>query len=71
VTRVEVTNGVEDDRLLLFDDGTHGDAVAGDRTFTRSEVTLRCSLCPAVRPGGRSMAGHAQGRPEQWPDGGQ
>ncbi len=42
VVQVEVTNGGEDDRVVLYDDGTNGDPVAGDRVFTRSEVLLRC-----------------------------
>ena len=35
-------DGVSPDSLELFDDGTHGDSVAGDLVFTRSGFTASC-----------------------------
>ena len=35
-------DGVSPDSLELFDDGTHGDSVAGDLVFTRSGFTVSC-----------------------------
>lgn len=43
VTGVEVTNRDENDRIRLYDDGTHGDTLSGDRIFTREDVVLACS----------------------------
>jgi hypothetical protein len=42
VAGVEVTNRDEDDRIALYDDGTHGDAAADDRVYTASDVLLHC-----------------------------
>ena len=42
VTAVEVTNGGEEDRITLYDDGTHGDVVAGDQVHTAAGVRLAC-----------------------------
>ena len=36
-------DGVSADSVELFDDGTHGDSVAGDLVFTRSGFTARCA----------------------------
>ncbi len=46
VARVWLTNlgtSDEEDRAELFDDGTHGDAQAGDNVFTLADVILPCS----------------------------
>ena len=53
VTEVEVTNHDEDDRISLYDDGTHGDAASGDRIFTREDVVLACR--PASLKYGRAV----------------
>jgi hypothetical protein len=53
VTEVEVTNHDEDDRISLYDDGTHGDAASGDRVFTREDVVLACR--PASLKYGRAV----------------
>jgi hypothetical protein len=45
VAKVWVTNlggSGEDGRAELFDDGTNGDQVAGDRVFTRGDAILHC-----------------------------
>jgi hypothetical protein len=42
VVEVEVTNGGENNRTALYDDGTNGDAAAGDNVFTNSSVQLYC-----------------------------
>ncbi len=38
VAGVQVTNQSEQRRITLYDDGSHGDAVAGDAVFTASGV---------------------------------
>ncbi len=43
VVGVEVTDGPEDNRIVLYDDGTHGDATAGDNVFTNSSVQPDCN----------------------------
>ncbi len=43
VVGVQVTNLGEQDRITLYDDGTHGDAAAGDNVFTATGVHLACS----------------------------
>jgi hypothetical protein len=46
VSRVWLTNmgtTAEEGRGELYDDGSHGDAVAGDRVFTRAEFQLPCN----------------------------
>lgn len=46
MARVWLTNlgtSDEEDRAELFDDGTHGDAQAGDSIFTLADAILPCS----------------------------
>jgi hypothetical protein len=43
VAGVQVTNLDEQDRITLYDDGTHGDAAAGDNVFTSTGVQLACN----------------------------
>jgi hypothetical protein len=44
VIGVEVTDGGSaGDRIVLYDDGTHGDAAAGDNVFTNSSVQPYCN----------------------------
>jgi hypothetical protein len=43
VAQVQVTNSGEDDRFTLYDDGSHGDAVAGDNVFTLEGAQLYCN----------------------------
>ncbi len=52
VAEVQVTNRSEDDRITLYDDGTHGDAAAGDNVFTNSSAQLYCSPDRIAEGGG-------------------
>jgi len=52
VVEVEVTNRSEDNRIALYDDGTHGDVTAGDTVFTNSGVQLNCSQDEIAARGG-------------------
>jgi hypothetical protein len=42
----------EDGRAELFDDGTHGDSIAGDNVFTLADVLLPCSPDYLAEQGG-------------------
>lgn len=44
VAGVQVTNMNEQDRLTLYDDGTHGDVTPGDNVFTLANAQLYCNL---------------------------
>jgi hypothetical protein len=51
VVEVEVTNSTAEN-ITLYDDGTNGDAIAGDNVFTNSSVLLDCSPDRLLRKGG-------------------
>ena len=55
VAEVQVTNQNEDDRITLYDDGTNGDATAGDNVFTNSSAQLYCSPNYLATRGGVKM----------------
>ncbi len=55
VVGVQLTNRNEDDRFTLYDDGTHGDAVAGDQVFTLAEARPYCNSQSLAAEGGAGL----------------
>lgn len=54
IRSVQVTNGSSEEPIELYDDGTNGDAQAGDMVFTASNIMLHCD--PVAMKYNRSVA---------------
>ncbi|NPA31253.1 MAG: hypothetical protein GXO37_04565, partial [Chloroflexi bacterium] len=55
VVGVQLTNRGETDRFTLYDDGTHGDPVAGDGVFTLADAQLYCDPRRLEASGGTGL----------------